>query len=102
MHDDRAAVALEFEHVLAGKGIRPREEQRQPLVDGLTGGITEAGQRRVSRLQVLASQGDGEVGELAAGDSDDTDAAAPARGGDGGDALLTWRRQGLCPLRSCA
>ena len=33
--DDRAAVAVQLEHVLAGVGMRRGEEQREPDVDRL-------------------------------------------------------------------
>ena len=38
LHDDRAAVALQFEDVFAGKGMRIREKQQNSAVDRSTVG----------------------------------------------------------------
>ena len=51
IQDYRATVALQLQHVFAGKGMGRREGNDQPLINGLTAGIPESGEMRHSRGQ---------------------------------------------------
>ena len=50
VHDHRAAVAVQLEHVLAGEGIRRREVEREPDVERVAVRVGEDGDGRVARL----------------------------------------------------
>ena len=79
VHDDRAAVAVQLEHVLAREGIRRGKVDREPDVDRLAGAIREHGDRRMSRRRQLPQHAGPDRARLGAGDADDPDAAAAGR-----------------------
>ncbi len=56
IEDHRPAVALQFQHVFAGKGVRPREPQRDALIEGGAGSVAERQIVSVARLRQLAEQ----------------------------------------------
>ena len=49
-------MALQFQHVFAGKGVRPREPQRDALIEGGARGVAERQIVSVARLRQLAEQ----------------------------------------------
>ena len=91
----RAAVGLQFQHMLAGVGMRRREEQRQAVVDRLALGATEGQVGRLSRLERAATDRRHQRGQvLWRGHPHDADGPASGRGGDGGDGILVSRQHG--------
>ena len=106
VHDHRAAVALQLQHVLAGEGVGAGEPEGDALVDhplgaleGAVEGVAGRGAVAQHRLGDRRAQGPGEA--------NDADTPAPGRGGEGGDGvlvvkaghgiLLGWRCH--CPYR---
>ncbi len=83
----RAAVAVQFQHVFAGIGMRRLEIQRQPLVDHFAVGVGERQVGGVARLQdgAAAEQGLDHRGQVLAGQAHHADAAASGCSGDRGD-----------------
>jgi hypothetical protein len=79
LEDHGAAVALQFEDVFAGIGLRSGKEQRDADVDGLAGAIEEARQRGVASLGQQAHQRRGDLGRLGSRDAHDADTPAPCR-----------------------
>ncbi len=91
LQDDRTAVPLQFEDVLAGIGVRTGEEQCQSDIDRRPRGIQEGGVQRMPRLQpargIRAEQRRQQGGQAAARHAHDADAAAPRSRGDGDDGI---------------
>ncbi len=56
IEQDRTAMALQFQHVLAGVGGRGGEVQQQPAIDQFAVAIAEGGEMRVARLRRAAEQ----------------------------------------------
>lgn len=81
----RATVALQFEHVFAGEGVRPGEIQRQAFIDHLSAAIEERAVVCVPGLQFAAADFDGDPPGQRPGDPDDTHATPALGGSDGGD-----------------
>ena len=81
----RSAVAVQFEHVLAGVGMRCRKIQRQPLVEGAAVGAEKAGRCRLPRRRQAAQHRGGDRGAQRSGDAHDGDAAPAGRRGRGDD-----------------
>ncbi|MNV60864.1 hypothetical protein D3C71_1533450 [compost metagenome] len=87
IEDNRPAVALQFQHVFAGKRVRARKPQRDALVQSGAFGITERQVIGVTRLRQFAEQGLGYVFGATAGNTQNADAAASRRGGLGYDGI---------------
>ncbi len=88
----RAAVTVQFEHVFTGIGVRRRKEQHQSVVDDGAMPVQEFGAHRLARGKRLAGEGNGPVGQAAAGDAHNADSASSARRGDRGDRVTAGRR----------
>ena len=84
LHHHRPAMALQFEHVLAGKRMRRGEIQLDALIDRLPVGSLERGQCCKSRLRLLAAQALGEFGERRARHTHNANAAPARRCRNGG------------------
>ena len=80
LEDDRTAMALQLEHVLAGVGVRRGEEQGEADVDGLARRIQETGQSGLARGRQFSHQRGGDFRRLGPRDAHDTHAAASWRG----------------------
>ncbi len=80
-------MALQFQHVFAGKGVRPREPQRNALIQGGACGVAERQIIGVSWLRQLAEQGLGGVFRATTGNTQNADAAASRRSGLGYDGI---------------
>jgi hypothetical protein len=78
-------VALQLEDILARERLGPDEAQREPLVDGRSGGIAERGEGGDARERKAAEDRLGDLRGLRTRDAHDPDAAATAGRGDGGD-----------------
>ena len=113
--DERAAVALELEHVLAGVGMRRGEVERDAVVDRRAVRVEKDRARRAPRGRHLADQVAGEAGERPAGDPNDADPGAAMGRCDcrdrvggrrharaRGRRISSWRRRASCRPRSCA
>jgi hypothetical protein len=107
----RPAVALQFEHRLAGVRVRRREQQRDAFVDRPPLPVEERGEGGLPRCQLAGTLGAEQAvdhrRQVGAGDTHDADAGATRRGGDGGDrvavgehgkTLAQRRRPLLVPL----
>ena len=90
----RPAVGLQFEHVLAGKRVRPREVDRQPLVDGAAVGGEEGQVGRFAGFQITGADPGDDVAHCGARHAHDAHRAAPGRGGDGGNGLVVAGEHG--------
>jgi hypothetical protein len=105
LHDHRAAVALQFEDVFAGKGMGIGKVEQQAGVDGAAVSRLEVGQCRVTGLGVCRSaQSKGQ--QIAARYTDDADTTTAGGRGDGGDGVcshlrLSGRWQPCHRRRSC-
>jgi hypothetical protein len=84
----RAAVGLQFEHVLAGVGIRRGEEQGQAVVDRRALGVEEGAVVGQARGQGALRDRSRQRRQVAARDAHDADRAAAGRGGDGDDRVV--------------
>ena len=85
LHDDRSAMTLQLDHVLAGEGGRRGEVEEDALIDRPLVLVEEASEVRGARPRGAAAQGEGEGAEAGARDADDTDAAAARCRRDRGD-----------------
>ena len=81
----RPPVAVQFDDVLAGVGLRRRKVECEPLVDDRPGAVAERRERRHPRREGPAGKRRHELRHPGARHPDDADAAAPRRGGDRGD-----------------
>ena len=81
LEDQRAAVAMQLEDVLAGVGVRAGEEERQAGIDRLLRGIEESGEDGAAGRRQLAEQDRGDLGCPRTRDADDPDPAPARRGG---------------------
>ena len=70
-------MTLQFEHVLAGVGMRRREIQREAAIDQLAVRLAEAREVGVARPRHAAEQDRGDLRHRRPGDPHDADAAAP-------------------------
>ena len=84
---DRAAVRLQFGHVLAGEAGGTGEIQRDPVIQQGAVGIAETCVMRDARRQGPGADGFGDQPRLRPGQPHDTDPARPGRAGDGNDGL---------------
>src|SRR5690606_761378 len=98
-HHHRAAMSLQLENVLAGKGIRCREIQQQALIEGSAVGSEKACQTGATRFRFCATQGSCEGQEIGAGKPYDTDTATTGGGRDRGDQLAAIAGWYVCFLR---
>ena len=55
LQHDRAAMGLQFQHMLAGIGMRAGEEQRKALVNRFALGVEKAQVSRLARPQVACA-----------------------------------------------
>ena len=101
----RAAMALDFDGIFAGIGMRSAENQQQDIVEHFVrGGIDDlsvcegAGGARGGQGRGAAEQSIGEGIGFGAGDADDGDGACARRGGDGGDGVGWIRESHVCRL----
>ncbi len=95
VEQDRVAVAVQLDHVLAGVGRRRRKDQHQAPVDDLAILILEAAIERLARRQCGAgTQLAGDRPGLRPGQADDADAGLAMGGGDGGDGVACGHRCG--------
>ena len=85
IHHHRAAVALQFEHILAGEGIRAGEEEQQAFVDNVAIIGMERPVVRMARLRLAPAQGNGHGAGTGTGDADNAHPATALSGGNGGD-----------------
>ena len=83
----RAAMRLQFDHVLAGIAGRRLEIQGDAVVDGVAGRIGEGRVVRGTRCQRLASDDFGHRFRPRSGQPHDADAASARRCGDGDDGV---------------
>ena len=99
MQHYRAAVALEFQHILAGEGVRRRKVEQDALVDGFPRGVLEACQAGPARFWPLVAERFSQRKEIEPGQSHHADATAPGRGGNSGDggARLPTKRLSFHP-----
>jgi hypothetical protein len=98
LHDDRSAVALQFEDIFAGEGIGIGKVEQQATINGAAVGCLEIGQRGVTRFGCFAGQGKGNGQQIAARDPDDANTATTGGRGDGSYRfrLKPWRRWRPC------
>ena len=87
IHDHRPTVAVQFQHVFASEGVRGREVQRQSLIERRAVRIAKRCELCMPRTRQLPEEGARDVRRLIAGNTHDTDTAAPRRGGDGCDSV---------------
>ncbi len=80
LENQRSTVAVQLEHMLAGVGVRAREEERQAGIDRLLRGIEEARESRPARQRQLAEQHGGDLGYPRTRNAYDPDAASSRRG----------------------
>ena len=83
----RPAVPVQLQHVFAGKRMRRREEERQPLVDHRPMGVVKACERGHPRRRHPPEQRLDECCERRSRDPHHADAAAPRRSGNRRDHL---------------
>jgi hypothetical protein len=60
LHDNRSAVALQFEDIFAGKGIGIGKVEQQATINGAAIGCLEVGQRGVTRFGLFCRSGQGQ------------------------------------------
>jgi hypothetical protein len=84
-------VRLQLENVLAGVGMRRREEDREAAVDRRAVGGTKRDVRRVAGDQRAAADRFGERRQRISRRAHDADRAAPARGRDRDDRIVAAR-----------
>jgi len=87
-----ATVAVQFEHVLAGEGVRGREVERQAFVQRAAIGAAEAGKADVARGGRTAKQGACNLRHARPGDAHDADTTDSRRCGNGCDGVAGGRR----------
>ena len=100
LQHDRAAVALQFEHVLAGVGMRRRKVQRDAAVERVAGRIEERHVARVTRRQRLAGERlHQRLGRSFAGAAErnphDADSASAGRSSNGDDGIGIGGEHGI-------
>lgn len=78
-------MALKFQYVFAGKGVRPREIQGDPLVQDLVPIAEKRPVMSVTRFQLAAADGLGSDAGQRSGNTHDTHTTTPLGGGDGCD-----------------
>ncbi len=88
LHDYRAAVALQLEHLFAGVRVRRGEVQREAVVDHAAARIEEGQVGGMARLERLAADRAHHGAHIGAGDAHDANAATARCGSDGGDRKL--------------
>ena len=87
LHHHWAAVALQFEHVLAGKGMRRGKVEQDALIDSRASRVAEADQACQARRRPGAGQPFGKAASPTPGDTHDADATTAGRRGNGGDVV---------------
>jgi len=84
LHDHRTAMPVQFEHIVAGEGMRGGKIQKQAGVDDHAIGRPELAEGRAASERSPAAQGFGEFKQARAGDANDAYATATGSGRDGG------------------
>ena len=92
LQDERAAVALQLEDVLAGEGLRRRKVEGNTAVDHLAGGIDEIAQGRVTGSRQRPDHLPCDVRYAGTRQPHDTEAAGSPRRGDGADGVSRTRQ----------
>ncbi|MNG27093.1 hypothetical protein D3C84_1121710 [compost metagenome] len=88
-------MALQLQHILAGKRVGRRKEQRQSLIDHLRVIREKWPVVGVARPELSLADGLGQRPSQGAGDTHDANAATTLGGGDGGDGFAGCRHAGL-------
>jgi hypothetical protein len=97
LHHHRSAVSLQFEHWLAGIGMRRRKVQREAFVDGIAVPVAERAEGGEPWLGQAAEDGGGDTRHRRPGNADYPDAPAPCWGGNRRDrvagGVIAWHGQ---------
>jgi hypothetical protein len=85
-------MGLQLQHVLAGVGMRRREVDGQPVVDGLALRVPKRQVVRMPGFQGLAQQCLHKTVKAAAGHPHDAHGPPAGSGGDGNDGVVVARQ----------
>ena len=88
LQQDRAAVGLQFDHVLAGVAGGCGEIQRDAIIDGVATAFAEACMLRMARTQAAIAHRFGDGVRTRAGQPHDANAAGTGRGSNRGDGVV--------------
>ena len=94
LQNHRPAVRLQLQHVFARVAVRPRKEQRQPAIDGLTCRIGERQIVRLARIQLASEKLLDKPANPLARHPHDPHGSASGSGGNGNDGVGVARKHG--------